>query len=374
MQEENIQIQLYRARLLLEEGQADLALQILQRLQYSEEQGRDVAYLLGWCHIQRKQWKEAVQALTPLVVQEDEEGAEESNPIERERLVHYLLRIGIAAVNLSRYEDAALHFTLCLKVLHDRRVHLPAVRIKARYSLAMTYLMRGLYTAAIQHYEEALRLCRYYDDEQELPHIYYGLCDSYRHTGDYVKACLAGEEALQRYEQRQDRPMEARMHNMLGHIRFLLGDFRAASDHYTSSLAISTTSCPSSTMAMLNCAALADLRMAEGRIDEARRYCKLALVNMDHSDDPHMCGNTYHVIGRVVYKEAQTADPARRLQLLNEAISWYEKAGEQLARTQAYPDMAEVYGRWAQALEDLGRGEEALMIWKRGYKMLAHPD
>jgi tetratricopeptide (TPR) repeat protein len=373
LQDASIQMILYRVRLLLEEGQHEAALSALQSLQpVTELQRRDVSYFLGWCYIQRKQWDDAVRELSPLLklAQANPPDASESS-LERERIVLFLLHLGIAAVNLSHYEDASQHFTLCLKILHDRRVHLPAVRIKARYSLAMTCLMRGLYAAAIQHYEEALRLCRHYSREDDVPHIYHGLCNVYRYTGDFVKACVAAEDALHLYQQRQERSMEARMHNVLGRIYFLLGDCHKAADHYTESLAIANNY-NGATLVMVNCADLADLRCAEGRFEEARRYCQLARETMTRSDDVHMRGRTLLTIGKVAREEARLSDnKERRLALLEEAVGWFERSNEQLEHTQAYPDRAEVYGCWAQTLEDLGRAAEAIECWRSGYEFLS---
>lgn len=361
---------LYRARLQLEEGRYEAALSTLEEIQPESEQEQcDVSYLLGWYYVQSKMWNDAVRVLSPLLKQNGEVGGQESQ-IERERQVLYLLRLGVAAVNLSHYEDASLHFNLCLKVLHDRRIHLPVVRIQARYSLAMTCLMRGLYNVAIQHYEEALRLCRHYGIEDELPNIYYGLCEAYRETGDYIKASLAGLEALQLYRDREDHLKEARMHGLLGKISFLLKNFREAADHYTESLALAT-SFNSPTMVMLDCASLADLRLAEGRLEEAKRYCQLALNNMSRVDKPHMLGETYFVVGKVTYGEAQQSEGARRQELLEEALRWFSLANEQLVTTQASATMAEVYSAWAQALEDLGRMEEAIECWRSGYAVLS---
>jgi len=372
LQDAPTQMIFYRVRLLLEEGQHATALADLESLRpTTDQQKRDVSYLLGWCYIQRKQWRDAVRELHPLLtLAQATPPAELDALLERERYVLLLLHLGVAAVNLSHYEDASQHFTQCLKVLHDRRVHLPTVRIKARYSLAMTSLMRGLYTPAIQQYEDALRLCRHYNNEEEVPHIYHGLCIAYRYTGDFVKACVAGEDALQLYRQRQDRSHEARMHNILGRIQFLLGDFRKAADHYTESLAIATNY-NGATLIMVDCAGLAELRLAEGRLEEARRYCQLAYETMARSEDVHMRGCTLLTIGKVAREEGRQAYGERRITLLEEAASWFERANEQLEHTQAYPDRAEVYGCWAQTLEDLGRVGEAIERWRSGYEFLA---
>ena len=365
----NSHMLLYRARLLLEEGRADDALNSLESVQGEDEKQRqEIGYLLGWCYIQKKQWKEALQVLSPLV-QFGPEGQIETL-LERERLVLYLLRLGEAAANLGHYEDASLHFTACLKVLHDRRVHMPSVRIKARYSLGMTCIRRGLFAAAIRNYDEALRLCRHYNNDEELADIYHGLCSACGYFGDFSRAMEAGQEALRLYREKSNREMEARVQNQMGIISFRLSDYQDAADHFTESLAIAT-SFNGPTLAMLNCVALANVRVAEGRLEEARRYCQFALETMERSQNAEMGGSVYHAVGNVAYQEAQQVEGDERRALLEEAVSWYKKASERLNPTQAYAERAEVFGRWASALEELGNDQEAFELWRSGYSVLS---
>jgi tetratricopeptide (TPR) repeat protein len=284
IQDTDTQSLLYRGRLFLEEGRTEAARALLETIHTEDEKlQKDVAYLLGWCYVQGRQWEDAFRVLSPLLKTMQLDEGEQEELVNRERLALHLLRLGLVAVNLAHFEDASQHFTLCLKALRDRRVHLPDVRIKARSYLAMTCCVRGLDVACIQHYEEALRLCRQYEKEEDLPDILYGLCDAYRRNKDYVRAYTTGQEALRLYQARMDREMESRMHNMVGHICRLLGKFDEASDHFTESLAIAV-SYQGSTMAMLDCASLAELRLVQGRLDEAQRYCQLALENMERSN------------------------------------------------------------------------------------------
>lgn len=372
IQNRDVKMLLYRARLFVEEGRYDAALELLTTVQpEGARQRQDVLYLLGWCYVQCKQWEDALKTLSPLLVGMDDRFDVETLQ-ERERHAMALLRLGVAAVNLSNYEDASFHFTRCLKVLHDRRVHLPIVRIHARYYLAMTCLMRGLYTPALEYYEQAIQLCHHYAEEAALPDIYYGLCDVYRAIDDLSQAYAAGKEALRLYNQHHDQQMVARMHNMLGQVSFLQKNYHEASDHYTESLAIAT-SYSGPIMAMLNCASLAELRLAEDRVEEAKRYCQLALKSMDHTEDAHMQGRVYHVVAKVTYEESRHKHDAERKEKLEETISWYEKARERLATTQAYVDVADVYGGWALTLEELGRVTEAIDCWRAGYAILHQP-
>lgn len=80
--------------------------------------------------------------------------------------------------------------------------------------------------------------------------------------------------------------METRIQNHLGCISFLLKEYRAASDHYTEALAIATD-CHGPMMVILNCIALAEMRL-----EETRRSCQLAF-----EDTAQMRGSVYQAVG-----------------------------------------------------------------------------
>jgi len=368
----DIQMRLYRGRLFLEEGESDRALVVLEAIDTDDAvQQRELDYLLGWGYTLKKRWDDALRVLSPFSFAVENEG-DQQNILDRERLVQCLLRLGEIAVNMAKYEDASRHYTKCLKVLQSKLIHLPLAQIKARYGLAMTCTMRGLYAPAIQHYEQAIRLCLHLDDDEEIGNIYYGLADTYRRSGDLINAKLAGEKALALYERGGNQHMEGVTHNLLGRISLHLGNYREASDHYTEALAIATTH-SGLRMVMVNCTALADVRLVEGRLEEARRYCQraLELARRSKEKDEQLIGLTYLISGKVAHVEAQHAEGEQKQKLLEEAIKCFEKAKEQLSPTQAYADVAELYGRWAQVLEELGQFEEAILCWKSGYEALS---
>ncbi|PZW36643.1 tetratricopeptide repeat protein [Thermosporothrix hazakensis] len=371
-----LQMQLYRARLQIEEGQSDVVLHELQQLQQeiqaaSEKQQQEFAYLLGWCYVERRQWDEAMRVLSPLLEQATRaEGSE--IVLERERIAFFLLCLGKAASNLFLFVDASLHFQACLKLLHDRRIHLPRVRIQGRYSLATAFYMRGLYQAAIREYMEALRLCQHYQNRDEVPNIHYGLTETYRAMGDYERAGEHGEIALKLYREQANRTLEARMLNGLGYIRFLQKDYSTAADLYTEALSICTGLSGQQALSMMICANLATLRLAEGRPDAAWRYCERALgiIEQIKGASPYMEGVTYRIIGEVVHAEAMQQSGERRKQLLARAVGYFERAIECLKGTQTDFALAEVYRHLAQTLEAQGQQERALEYWRSGYELL----
>jgi uncharacterized protein HemY len=74
--------------------------------------------------------------------------------------------------------------------------------------------------------------------------------------------------------------MEGRAQNMLGRICYQIREYYEAADHYLESLSIATLD-NNQKMMMVNFTALADLRLAENRQEEAQRYCQRALEVAD---------------------------------------------------------------------------------------------
>ncbi|MEO9058972.1 MAG: tetratricopeptide repeat protein, partial [Ktedonobacteraceae bacterium] len=352
---------LFRARLLLEEGQSDSALKILEAIvPDDEEQRREVAYFLGWCYVLHKRWSDANTVLSPIIPLTDDEG-EAENRIDRERLALCFLRLGNIAVQFAHYDQATRHFSRCIKLLNDKRVKLPPlIRVKAHYSLAMALMMRGLYPAAIQQYNEAVHHFLYIEDDEELGNIYYGLSETYRHLGELKDARLAGERALDLYKRAEQFNMEGITHNLLGHIALENKDYRTASDHFTQALAISKThNGPMRTM--MNCAALAEVRLAEDRLDEARRFCQLACDMVGQVSNNYFCSQTYLTAAKVSHAAAQQAEGGERRRLLEETINWLEKAKSYLTEAESLAAAADIFQLWGQTLEELGQYQEAFV-------------
>lgn len=361
---------LFRARLLLEEGQSDSALKILEAIvPDDEEQRQEVAYFLGWCYVLHKRWDDANAALSPIIPFADDEG-ESEHRIDRERLALCYLRLGNVAVQFTHYDQATRHFSRCIKLLNDKRVKLPPlIRVKAHYSLAMAYMMRGLYPTAIQQYNEAVLHFLYIEDDEELGNIYYGLSETYLHMGKLEEAQFAGKRALELYKQAGQFNMEGITYNLLGHIALENKDFQVASDHFTQALAISKTHA-GPMRAMMNCAALAEVRLAENRLDEAKRYCELACDMVGQVSNTYFCSQAYLTTAKVFHAAAQQTEGEERRQLLEETINWLEKAKSYLKETEAHAAAATVFQLWGQTLEELGQYQEALVFWRSSYETL----
>lgn len=362
---------LFAARLLLEEGRSDAAQKILETIEpENEKQKQDLAYFLGWAYTLHRRWADAITTLAPLSRLADD-GNELEGYIDRERLAKCLLHLGVAAYNYNRFEEASRHFMKCLKVMNDRRVKLPTMlRVKAHYSYAGTLMMRGKYQAAIDQYYLALRHFLYEDDYTEQANIYYGLSETLRRAGSLKDAKEAGQQALDFFVKADNRGMEGLTHNLLGQIALDTGDYRSASDHFTMALSLAQAPAEPAKM-MLNNAALADVRLAEGRLEEARRFCLRACEMMDQVSSVYLKGLTYLSTARVSRAMALQAHSDERERLLRETIEYLEKAKGCLGESDAVNEIAEMYQLWAQTLEDLGEYQDALNFWRSGYEALS---
>lgn len=367
---ETVKQLLHRAYLFITEQQETEALATLDRVSpNTKEEKLEVAYLRSWCYTLREHWDEAAQfLLDPEVSGENITDIQSIGQTERRRRAYYLLLLGNIAANLGRYEEATRHYAQCIKFLDERRMNVASVRLRARIGLGTAYTQTGFYSVALTHYEDALRLCGDDDGQSDTPDICYGLADVHRHLGNFERAIEYGKRALNIYVERGDKALEGRMRNLLGRIYYQMRDFQTASYYYTEALTLSTvTNRPG--MILANLTALADMRLEEGLLEEAHRYCVNAREYVDRSSSPHIIGMAYIVSGKVTEAEAAQAKGERAEKLREEAISWYKKAIEKLTSLEAKVAISEAYGRLAQLLEASGRQEEALTYWRSAYSL-----
>ncbi len=368
METNTIQNSLNRARLLLEEGRNEAALAVIETISTdAESQQKDVAYLFSWYYVLRRKWQEASQQLLPLLMPLQINTIEQEEALERERPAMYRLRLGQVAVLLAHYEDASRHFLHCLKIVHDRRIQRPLLRIEAQYNLAMTYKMRGSYALAIRNYEVALRLCRHHSLFDAVPDIYYGLSETYRCQGNFTKAHDAAREALRMYQENGNEPLQARMYNVLGKISLLLGDYNASEDYYDKSLILAMRN-DRPRMIMLNCAALAELFLEQEQMMKAKDYARRALEAAEQVDAADLRGVVYTTLGKITLAEARALNTTAHQSKFDEAISWFEKAVAEFRVTQSPVNLVEVYSRLATLSEELGHAKEAIEYWKHAYE------
>lgn len=363
------QLILYRAHLQLEQGQHESVFEILQDcVSQDDKQQQEVTYLSGWAYVLGKQWGEAERMLSPMLDAQTQELGR-TIQLERERIAFFLFVLGLAANHLAFYEDASLHFSTCLNVLHVRRIHLPKVRMQARYSLGMANLLKGQPQAALQSFTETLKLCQHYQETEMPARVYHGLCEAYQAISAHEQAYEAGQTSLLLYQQHSDHQQSASLHQALGQICFHLEKYREAREHYTQALQVAQE-IQDLLLLTANHALLAELCLAERRLEEARHYSQLAMAHVEQLGNPAMQSKVYVAMGKVSCEEAMHMESEAQKSLLETTVTYFKQALEGLKRIQAHQEMANLYSLLAQTLEMLGREEEALLCWRSGFKVL----
>ncbi|HYX51760.1 MAG TPA: tetratricopeptide repeat protein, partial [Ktedonobacteraceae bacterium] len=331
----NVERTIYRVQLWIEQGQYDLALTALQHLKTRNiDQTRLIAYISAWCHRLLEQWTEAQCLLNHLYPPSSiEENWNNSKHNERERQAFCLMCLGNAALELHRCEEASQHYTQCLKLLNERRVNLPLVRTKALHSLGMICITNGFCAMAIKHYEEALELCKQTPNYEDLPDIYYGLCEANHLFGKCESAYAFGVKALELSEQRAMRPLESRIQYLLGKICYEIDEHDEAANHYLKSLSIASTE-HNQELKIANFTALSDLRLAEERLEEAKHYSRCGLQTADGLHNHYYLGLIYLTCGNVTLAESERTEGEQHDILFSKARRFFEQAEESLSQAQ----------------------------------------
>jgi tetratricopeptide (TPR) repeat protein len=357
-----------RAYLLIAEGQIENALAALEGIQTENlEQKREVAYLHAWCSMLRDRWDDAAHYILPQEISgETIADVQELGRTERRRRPYYLLVLGDVAANLWRYEEAIQHYTRCLKFLDERRMNDTNRRVRALLGLGVAHMATGYLTNALEYYEQALRLCNNDARQPQLPDLYYGLSDAHCRLGEFERALEDGSRALQLYSERGDKELICRVRSLLGHIHCQKGDRQTANAYYTEALALALST--QSVGALLtNFTALADLRLQEGKPEEAWRYCEMALDYSKKVPRPYFVGKMAMICGRVMEARANAAEGRHGQEYLERAVTYGRQAVAELRQTDARPELAEAYRLLAHLLEESGRQDQALGIWKSAY-------
>ncbi len=118
----------------------------------------------------------------------------------------------------------------------------------------------------------------------------------------------------------------------------------------------------------------ARLLLQEGQNDLALEG--LETIHTDNEEQQqeiaYLHGVVYLIAGKESQAKAKQVEGEQQRKLLREAIEWFEKAQEQFFLTPKRDNVAEMYSRWAEVLEELGHLQEALACWKSAYEALSY--
>jgi predicted ATPase len=149
-----------------------------------------------------------------------------------EKAVHYLLKAGERAVQMSAHQEAIVHLTRGLALL----LTLPDSPERAKQELALQIAL-GMAWTGIPGPEwenactRALELCRQTGETSQLCRVLGGLSIIYYVRAEHHKAREFGEQALNLAQDAEDPMLAVIGHWYMGFISFSLGEYATARDH-----------------------------------------------------------------------------------------------------------------------------------------------
>ncbi|HEX9989949.1 MAG TPA: helix-turn-helix transcriptional regulator [Chloroflexia bacterium] len=226
--QEDLQFQLNYAKGLIINQEIAEALELISTAEQSirpyEEQvaGRyryRIPYLRGLVHINQEEYA---------IGQRELEAALELSETDQEASVWVHNLLGVALYQQEQAQEAVKHHTKCLRIIQNRVVKDPNLRLSVYRNLANDYWALSDFAHAIPIYKEALALLEDLNSEQRKAHVCWGLAMAYKETGYWSRAKLYSMRALMVFESQdhQDLPMAAAVRMNMAEI--LIGEGRYA--------------------------------------------------------------------------------------------------------------------------------------------------
>jgi tetratricopeptide (TPR) repeat protein len=259
-------------------------------------------------------------------------------------------------------------FREAVRLLDERRMNIPWLRIQVLVDLAQTLLALGSPHAALAHYEQALGWYQRVFSQQEsaheaLPTIFIGLCETLGHLSEVERALDYGNRALAVCPPEQ----KWRTLSLLGGLHQRQDQLKEASAAYQEALAFARNAGQrlETLVALTRCA------LAGQHLSEAQHYRDLAVEEDRTSLPPRLRASLFRVCGDIAQLRATFRSEQPLVQLLREeSIEWYCDALTALpgdpevlsALTKLLLEMAERDGQVVQAA-----------FWKKAYRVVMSP-
>ena len=249
-----------------------------------------------------------------------------------------------------RFDDLELATELYEELLAEAAA--PDARVEALTGLGRIALGRGQLGEAVRLLEEALSTGS--REEYELPELAESLGRAYAERGDPTRAVAIFERCVAHFEEKGDPVLSVRFACLLGATLLETGNAGRAEALVTGALGTGEPIADFSARAWLyfsQCRA----RSAEGDMDGASRYGRLALGTLESADDARFTVQSRQILARAALASGR---PKVALAHYQAARPLLESSGSQL-------DQARFGAGEARALAGLGRKEDAAALAAR---------
>lgn len=275
-------------------------------------------------------------------------------------------------VECMDWESAALHLLEDASALGVAQSALAACRrlkpsnriLEARIlgRIGSIHVARHEWPEAIEHYRLAIEAADELKDLSRLGKMHSDLSGAYEHLGDFQRARLHGQKAINIHELLHDHLSIARAENNLGLVLMRQGDMDGARDHLNRSLRI----CEESGIELGKShvlMSLAELELGGGDLDGARRHSEQAREVAAKSDEQGSLASAHQLLGQVAEALGKKARADKEFRM---AISILEQAG-------LNQRLVTCLSAYAKLLEDRGDTAGSLQQMKRALA-ISRPD
>jgi tetratricopeptide (TPR) repeat protein len=350
---DDIEAQLREASILVRQGNAEAALEILTPLAERGPSLREQASLkwhLAFCYNALRRTEDARREAQEGIQLADRVG----DPDLRERA---RLELSLAYSLGQKHQAALDQLLLCLEAVEKAVVLDPLFRMKVLFHLGSESWLLGEQEAALNYLREATALADEALDPEKLGLRYSQLATAARTQGDYRSARAFAARSLAAYEDAANRRVMAQAHTRLGRAFAQSGDLGAALTELelASQRAEQQNDAHGLAEAESN---LASLYLRQQRTDDAVRAAEQATTLAESLDDSTLLAEAQLVMAQVLEAKKEYGNAERA----------FEQAIEGLKEASALAQLSDAYALFSEFLERRGQSRKALEVLKQAWK------
>jgi tetratricopeptide (TPR) repeat protein len=351
---DDIDAQTREANILIRQGNAEAALEILTSLAERGPSLREQATLkwyLAFCYNALRRTDDSRREAQESIQLADRVG----DPDLRERARLELSR----SYSLAQKHQAALdQLRLGLEAIEKGVVLDPLFRMKVMSLLGSESWILGEQEAALTYLREATALADEALDPEKLGLRYSRLATAARTQGDYRSARAYSARSLVAYEDAANRRVMGQTHTRLGRMFAQSGDLGAALTELELARQRAEQQNDSRGLAEAQ-SNLASLYLGQQRTDDAVKAAEQATRLAEALDDATLLAEAHLVTAQVLEARKDVANAERT----------FEQAIEGMKQANALTQLSDAYALFSEFLERRGQSRKALEVLKQAWKM-----
>jgi tetratricopeptide (TPR) repeat protein len=350
---EEIDQRLREAQILLHQGNASAALELLRRAsnqQLSIRESLMIQLTTAACHVAMGNGDDARRVAGDALPQAERIGDRDTT----ERLRNAL---GDAYALLRNYQTALDQYRACLNAIGQGYVQDPAFRLTVLVNIGTQYGRLDDHENAVEYLRQATQTARDVVNPGRLGAAYWSLSSSLSARGDNAVARLYAARSLGAYEEARNRRLVGQVYTRLGREFARAGRVDDALAELQAAYQIAAGQQDARGVAESQ-RSLATVYLAEGRFDDAGRAAADALEQSTNASDPADRAESLITLAQVQERQSDFAKAERSF---DEAIEVLGSAGNS-------ERLREAYAVYSEYLERRGDSKRAFAMLKQAYQ------